>query len=75
METKIEVASNILEIKFLRSERKYPKQVREQLIDLVLRGNSKVESEMGLALMAVNLRKFTAINYENKKRYIKNRER
>ncbi len=27
-----------------------------------VRGKSKVENEMGLALMAVNLRKFTAIN-------------
>lgn len=34
---KIEVSSDVAERKALRSERKYPKQVRKQLIDFVLR--------------------------------------
>ena len=39
-----------------------------------VRGKSKVENEMGLALMAVNLRKFTAIN-KNYKVYYKKIEK
>ena len=34
---RIEVSSDVVERKQLRSERKYPKQIRKQLIDLILR--------------------------------------
>ena len=53
--TKIEASEDVSERKALRSKRKTPKQITR----FSVRGKTKVKNEIGLALMATNLRKYT----------------